>query len=99
MNIFFKRGTQIAYIPTHVLNKGGDAWKTDKDTEFGFVWLDEMNGTVRCRYFSKYGEGQYLRTRANSERTPKENLAIHVSRDQSIIDNWVKIIEKENNVV
>jgi hypothetical protein len=83
-----KQGTQIAYIPTHA---NGDI--KHPDVEFGFV-MAENEDTHFCRYWRKGNLGE-LRTRANSEATPNENLVEHQSVRQTVVDYWIKVIAQE----
>jgi len=74
-----KRGTQIAYIPTHA---GGDI--NHPDVQFGFV-TSERGDTVFCRFWSKHSPGE-LCTKANSEGADRTNIVEHVSRSQSSVN-------------
>lgn len=80
----FRRGMQIAYIPNHA---EGDI--NHPDVEFGFVDWDMGEPGVRCRYWRK-GKPGCLRTRFNSELTPRANLILHdsVSEDILRIEMW-----------
>ena len=75
----FEQGTQIAYIPNHA---DGDI--NHHDVEFGFV-TSRRGDRVFCRYWIK-GRIGTLRTTANSECTPAENLVEHKSVDPRIIE-------------
>ncbi len=67
-----KRGMQIAYIPNHVDKHG----RLDHpDIEYGFVTSVRPNGAF-CRYWAKGEEHKRLRTTANSELTPFDNLIV-----------------------
>jgi len=79
-----KRGTQIAYVPNHageLLNH--------LDVERGFV-TSTNDKFAFCRYWSKYGNKDHLRTTANSEATPPDRLVIDKSRSQELIDEMLK---------
>lgn len=81
----FNSGTQIAYIPNHA---HGDI--NHDDVKFGFVTSHPINITqsvksVFCRYWKKNCLG-VLRTTANSELTPIDNLIQFNSVRQSIVD-------------
>lgn len=67
----FQPGEQIAYVPSHA---EGDI--NHPDVEFGFV-TSQRGDTVFCRYWRR--DMTDLRTKANSEGTPIENLVRHVS--------------------
>lgn len=65
------RGTQIIYVPTHA---NGDI--NHPDCVAGFITSVRMApgmDVAFCRYWNKAGE---LRTKANSEATPIENLVV-----------------------
>ena len=79
----FYRGMQIAYIPTHC---NGDI--THPDVELGFV--TSVRGEYAfCRYWSKFSEGE-LRTKANSELTPKYLLVPFPLKPTAEIDTLLK---------
>jgi hypothetical protein len=84
-----KRGTQIIYVPTHA-----DGWANHPDCEEGFV-TSVRGDTAFCRYWSKLYAHPVLRTKANSEGTPIENIVVHKSVPQSAVDNCLSIIDKE----
>jgi len=77
-----KPGTQIAYIPLHA---EGDI--NHPDVEFGFV-VSERGDAHFCRYWRKGHLGE-LRTVANSELTPTNNLVEYKSVSQDVVDNLV----------
>ncbi len=80
----FKAGDQIAYIPDHA---EGDI--LHDDVEFGFVTSQAGKRSVFCRYWIK-GLPGVLRTVANSEATPIENLVEHKSVHQWIVEETIK---------
>lgn len=83
----FDIGQQIVSAPSHILiNDGKDFDITSDDLEYGFVTEDKNNGFVFCRYWFKNKIGN-LRTKANSELTPKANLWPCEHIDQVVIDN------------
>ena len=88
--IKLKQGTQIAYIPDHA---EGDIFHDD--VEFGFVMSQAGKRSVFCRYW-RDGEPGILRTVANSEATPIENLVEHKSVHQGIVEQTIKQILEEN---
>jgi hypothetical protein len=92
MSNYLKRGTQIIYLPDHV---EGDIHH--KDSEPGFVITDKGD-SVFCRYFCKGFLIGDLRTVANSELTPKENLVVKDIYRQDIVDRWVKRIEADPEI-
>jgi len=64
-----ERGDQVIYVPDHAK---GDV--THPDCEKGFVTTDQGEDAF-VRYFSKdMDRSDLLRTKANSERTPKRLL-------------------------
>lgn len=76
-------GTQIIYVPSHA--DGID----HPDAEPGFVTSGVKKGNaVFCRYWSKTHKG--LRTIANSEITPIDQLVIQDTREQSVVDKLMK---------
>lgn len=75
--------TQVAYIPTHA---EGDI--THPDVEFGFVTSLRKDAAF-CRYWKKGIPGQ-LRTLANSELTPLENLVEFESVPQFAVTETVR---------
>lgn len=87
----FHKGQQIIYIPNHA-----DGDKQHPDCERGFVY---KGGTefAWCRFWRKDAPGT-LRTRANSERTPCENLKRSPGYiPQEIVDAWLSILDWENS--
>ena len=78
-------GVQIAYVPDHA-----EKDITHPDVEFGFI-TSVRDEDCSCRYFTKDWK---MRTKANSERTPKRNLAIfgHTSYFE-VASAWVKWVE------
>ncbi len=86
----FKRGEQIAYIPTHAKND-----LSHRDVEFGFV-TSVRDGTIFCRYWCK--DGKELRTVANSEATPADMLRRMDSRPQEEIERILKAIEEKPEI-
>ena len=81
-----KRGTQIVYVPSHA------SGINHPDCEEGFVTSIRGN-TVFCRYWSKVTSGIMLRTRANSEGTPIENIVVCDTHPQSTVDEWLRICD------
>ena len=77
-----KPGTQIAYIPLHA---EGDI--NHPDVEFGFV-VSKRGDAHFCRYWRRGHLGE-LRTVANSELTPTNNLVEYKSVSQDVVDNLV----------
>jgi len=87
---FFKTGTQIVYIPNHAEDEN------DSVCEEGFVTSINEKG-VFCRYWSKHEPGT-LRTMANSELTPFDNLIIkdtHSPRQIETMLNMIKDVEED----
>jgi hypothetical protein len=85
-----QRGTQIAYIPQHA---NGDI--NHANVEFGFVTSVHKDQDVAfCRYWSQHKPDE-LRTWANSEATPLENLVPHVSHPQDEVDELLDEIENK----
>jgi hypothetical protein len=82
-----KIGTQIAYIPLHA---GGDI--SHPDVEFGFITASGQSNHF-CRYWRRGKNGLELRTVANSESTPTEQLIVYQSVSQSIVDDWLVFLE------
>jgi hypothetical protein len=87
-----KRGTQIAYVPTHTK---GDL--QHPDVEVGFV-TSVQGGTAFCRYWSKCSQGE-LRTKANSESTPIEMLIPYTSVPSSWVRKELRIIKMQESRV
>lgn len=86
----FKRGDQIVYIPNHA---NGDV--LHPDCEFGFV----MNTPTQkeycwCRYWYKNKPGM-LRTTANSELTPVENMRKYELFSQDTINQLIIHLDGE----
>ena len=80
-----KRGTQIAYVPTHTK---GDI--NHNDVERGFVTSGPTkDGAYFCRYWSRYHEKE-LRTKANSECTPADCLQVTDSFPQELIEEMLE---------
>ena len=83
-----RRGTQIAYIPTHA---DGDI--RHPDVEFGFV-TSVRNGVAFCRYWRKCSLGE-LRTKANSEGTPIDVLVERRSVHPVIVASALQFISDQ----
>ena len=91
----FSPKEQIAYIPSHVFEEVQTLSKALKhpDVEFGFVVRDKGTQGVFCRYWLKYSRGE-LRTKANSELTPREMIVSHISRSPTQVDGaWDQWVE------
>jgi len=82
-----KLGTQIAYIPLHAEND-----INNPDVEFGFV-VSEHGDAHFCRYWRRGHLGE-LRTVANSELTPTDNLVEYKSVSQDVVDNLKRYLYK-----
>jgi len=84
----FRIGNQIAYIPSHV-----DFAKNPKhpDIEYGFITSFNNNGVPFCRYWNNFDRTQ-LRTQANSECTPLENLRRCDLKPQAEIDHLLVVL-------
>jgi hypothetical protein len=84
---------QVIYIPQHA-----EMDPTHPDCEYGFVTKD-LGEDCFVRYWNmtKYREGKYeLRTKANSERTPKDCLYPYKSVFTALVRiNWRKYVEPE----
>jgi len=80
-----KRGTQIAYVPTHA---NGDLDHDDVQT--GFV-ISVNGDAAYCRYWSKSNPDE-LRTKANSELTPLCLLEEIDSTSQERVDEILKTL-------
>lgn len=104
--IEFKPGMQIVYVPNHILETFTNRvislsvlhhatmdYYYRKDIpggiEFGFVTSVTEAG-VFCRYWSRQYPG-LLRTRANSELTPPDNLFHYEFCDQDLVDSLLKV--------
>lgn len=81
MTDFYKRGTQIVYAPPHT-----EGNLQHPDVEYGFVTADAGEQGVFCRYWAKRHlpvsideVDDFLRTKANSELTPRNLLALRGS--------------------
>ncbi len=95
MATIFSPQDQIVCIPQHVLEETSGVFQALKhpDVEFGFVFKDVGDRGVFCRYWSKYSPGE-LRTKSNSELTPRENVFLYISRaDDVITQTWNTYIE------
>ena len=88
-----KRGMQIVYVPRHAL---GDMYHPD--AERGFVTSIKDN-VAFCRYWhnGKVGEKVGLRTTANSEATHIDDLVLHDSRPQFVINKLLEAIEADGH--
>lgn len=80
-----QRGTQILYVPTHA---EGDI--RHPDIEAGFV-TSVKGDTVYCRYWRK--DLSELRTKANSEGTPRDLIVIQESVAQWRVDAALSAID------
>lgn len=86
----FKRGDQVAYIPstTSLRNKHGELRCFDEleNMEYGFVTnMANSPGYVFVRYWSKTNLVE-LRTKGCSEVTPIKNIVLYKSKPQEEID-------------
>lgn len=79
-------GTQIIYVPNHAKDEN------DPVCEHGFVMTVNLY-TVFCRYWNK--DGTDLRTRANSESTPFENIVVKDTHPQYEVDRWIRKLMEE----
>lgn len=83
-----KLGTQIAYVPNHV---DGDV--THPDVQYGFVSIVTQSGAF-YRYWlpKRYWMGSIpsLRTKANSELTPFDNILVYAFVDQKYVNEAIK---------
>lgn len=90
-------GKQVAYIPSHVIEKCGSARRaivTDADdVEYGFVssWNEQ---TIFCRFWSLQFPKE-LRTTANSEGCNIEDLYLYPSRMQSVVDDRINALRTD----
>jgi hypothetical protein len=89
------KGTQIAYVPNHVVVDEGGSWQTHRDVQFGFVMSSNSPDTHFCRYWAKGHEGGELRTKANSERTPNDYLMQFDYVPQILVEQMIDIIERD----
>lgn len=89
----FTRGTQIIYIPDTA--KGN---RDHPDCETGFVASDdqESNRFVYCRYW-RDGLPLDLRTKNNSEATPREALVIENTVPQRYVEEALARYVKVND--
>ena len=78
-------GTQIIYIPDHA---NGD--ENHPDCEEGFV-TSRRGNIAFCRYWSKHDPNS-LRTTDNIEATPIDNVIVKATRDQSVIEWTMTLI-------
>jgi len=86
-------GTQIVYVPGHA---EGDA--KHPDCEEGFVTSMGTKGDAAfCRYWSRESPKE-LRTRANSELTPLDNIVLSETHAQSLVDMWIRILSEEMGI-
>lgn len=84
------RGTQIVYLPQHLIDK---ADLNNKEIQFGFV-TSVKKDIVYCRYFSQY-DLTTLRTVSCSERSPIENLYLLNTVERCIVRRWVRYINNQ----
>lgn len=91
----FSPKEQIAYIPSHV----SEGYGSIEDIEYGFVVKKSSTGDYFCRYWNnelKKGKVE-LRTKANSELTPKEMLrSVHKVPQEEVEKAWKLYIEGES---
>jgi len=80
-------GTQIIYVPNHA--DGID----HPDSQRGFVTSMTKHGAF-CRYWNKHNP-EKLRTMANSELTPFDNLVIKDTHSQGEVNKWLRWIRDE----
>lgn len=82
-----KQGTQIAYVPNYA---DGDIGHPD--VQFGFV-SSVVDSGAHCRYWQnkKYQTESFpeLRTKANSELTPFDNILIWDSVSQDYVNQAI----------
>jgi hypothetical protein len=88
MTTTLTRGTQVLYVPMHA---HGDT--NHPDCEAGFV-TSVRGDVVFCRYWSKHAPGE-LRTKANSEATPRAALVERWSVPQAQVAAALAAIDEE----
>ena len=90
-----KPGTQIIYVPMHI----PISYINHPDAEPGFVYSKcTVKEHTFCRYWSKTHPNE-LRTKANSEATPKWRLVIKDTRPQELIEKTIKEIEWDKSIM
>lgn len=83
-------GTQIVYVPDHA-----DGFANHPDCEEGFVTSMGTKGDAAfCRYWNR-DDPDLLRTRANSELTPLNNIVVSDTHPQALVDSWILKLSEE----
>lgn len=101
----YRDGRQCAYIPNHVTTIIFEEALEHPDTEFGFLYGNgrgvNFANSLSVRYFAKFSyplketdEVPDLRTKANGEKTSRENLFFIDSLPQDYVDEWVDTLEE-----
>ena len=85
----FQRGDQVVYVPNHA---GKDM--SHPDVEYGFVTSLNSAGDAFVRYW-RNGQLGTLRTVANSECTPIDNLYSYNSVPQRTVAAALRKIEED----
>jgi hypothetical protein len=83
-----KPGTQIIFVPSYAPDG-----INHPDAEYGFV-VSESGDSHFCRYWLRSAWGT-LRTTANSERTLSRSLVMNISGPQSVVDDALSRILRE----
>jgi len=85
------RGTQIAYVPTHIRDKNGYFNSKSSFIQFGFVTSGPTaDECYFCRYWIGGTHFNELRTVSNSERTPIDCIEVVASHDQALVDEMLE---------
>ena len=93
---------QVLYIPNHVLHahKEVESWGYPNGIQPGFIFGFNQNNEYFCRYWQwDTRAGVYLpflRTLANSEKTPNENLFFFQFFEHKIVAKAMKELIGQN---
>lgn len=95
----FKRGDQVKYVPTHVLEYD-ERGKRHPAIEYGFVTSVSTKGTVYCRYRTNDGELPLhrMRTLSTSEGCHPTFLRHFHHMDQGIVEKMLQEIHEYDEI-
>ena len=83
-----ERGTQILYVPTHILNDDGEFQRFHESAEWGFVTSSKTE-TVFCRFWRSGRSGRALSNPLNSQGVKREQIMRATSVTSDKVKEWL----------